>query len=337
MFEHADPSERDAVAEWVRTTVHAQPPIRVDALAGDASVRRFYRIRDGLQRRWVVMVCPPSLAEQFHTMLAVYGVLRAIAWPVPRIHAVDSRRRWVVMDDGGDPAVTWVSDRIARDRLHSVRTAYQAWLSAWEELQQLRDRIPRLPAHHPIVQRDLGQRVDFEMEFFIRHFLIEWLGSTLTQRDVTRIRTHLVPVCQAFRTMPRYICHRDYHTRNILRRDSGFTIVDYQDMQFGPRAYDPVSLLRDCYIVLPDAVYTPLRERLRNHIPDDLEWTLVAVQRHLKALGTFGYQIVHRGRLFYRPAIRNTLHYLLTGELEAVPRLRQILTPLLEDARTRVE
>ncbi len=337
MPEHVDPSEQDAIAEWVRKTVHAQPPIRVNALAGDASVRRFYRVRDGLQRRWVVMVCPPSLAEQFHTMLAVYDTLRTIAWPIPCIHAVDPRRRWVVMDDAGDPVVTWVSERIARAQWYPVRAAYHAWLTAWENLQQLRTDESPLPAHHPIVQRDLNQRVDFEMEFFMRHFLIEWMGHPLTQRDITRIRAGLAPVCRSFRAMPRYICHRDYHARNILRRNDDFTIVDYQDMQYGPRAYDPVSLLRDCYIILPDAVYTPLRTWLRNHIPDDLEWTLVAIQRHLKALGTFGYQIVHRQRLFYRPAIRNALDYLLTGELAAVPHLYRILHPLLEDARTRVE
>jgi hypothetical protein len=41
------------------------------------------------------------------------------------------------------------------------------------------------------------------------------------------------------------------------------------------------------------------------------ELNLSAIQRNLKALGTFGHQIFHRGKAHFAPAIPRTLRHLL--------------------------
>ena len=82
----------------------------------------------------------------------------------------------------------------------------------------------------------------------------------------------------------------------------------------GPAAYDLVSLLKDS-IDLPEPVIDdlvgyflsqrrlsdPEREQFRT------QFELMSVQRLLKALGTYGYQISQRGKRVYQTYVRGTL------------------------------
>ena len=46
------------------------------------------------------------------------------------------------------------------------------------------------------------------------------------------------------------LCHRDYHSRNLMLHDGSLYIIDFQDARMGPDTYDLVSLLRDSYVDL---------------------------------------------------------------------------------------
>ena len=91
----------------------------------------------------------------------------------------------------------------------------------------------------------------------------------------------------------RVLCHRDYHSRNLMLRQHNLCIIDFQDARMGPDTYDLVSLLRDSYVdigsdsvdelpgVLPHAVGPAWRGATRFAARFDL----MALQRNLKALG----------------------------------------------------
>ena len=46
------------------------------------------------------------------------------------------------------------------------------------------------------------------------------------------------------------LCHRDYHSRNLMLHDGSLYIIDFQDARMGPDTYDLASLLRDSYVDL---------------------------------------------------------------------------------------
>ena len=48
------------------------------------------------------------------------------------------------------------------------------------------------------------------------------------------------------------LCHRDYHSRNLMLHEAQLYIIDFQDARMGPDTYDLVSLLRDSYVDLPE-------------------------------------------------------------------------------------
>jgi aminoglycoside/choline kinase family phosphotransferase len=96
--------------------------------------------------------------------------------------------------------------------------------------------------------------------------------------------------------------------------DSGLAVIDFQDARMGPMSYDLVSLLRDSYVehdeeFVVEMVETFLRGVKGIAVPHDFEseLDLMSLQRNLKALGTFGYQISIRGADVYEPYVSPTL------------------------------
>ena len=111
----------------------------------------------------------------------------------------------------------------------------------------------------------------------------------------------------------------------------------------GPDTYDLVSLLRDSYVDIADgeldelvAYFLSLRQA-DGVAPEEVEFRrrfdLMALQRNLKALGTFGYQTVARRNPVYIQYIPRTLRYARTN-LEKYPRfgrLRELLAAHVEE------
>ncbi|PYR53881.1 MAG: hypothetical protein DMF91_27700 [Acidobacteria bacterium] len=138
---------------------------------------------------------------------------------------------------------------------------------------------------------------------------------------------------------PRVLCHRDYHSRNLMLHQDSLYIIDFQDARMGPDTYDLVSLLRDSYVDIKDAAVDELIAYFLalKGVQDDQEFRrrfdVMALQRNLKALGTFGYQTATRRNPVYIQYIPRTLRYARTN-LEKYPRfarLRELLARHIEE------
>ena len=133
------------------------------------------------------------------------------------------------------------------------------------------------------------------------------------------------------------LCHRDYHSRNLMLHDGQLYIIDFQDARMGPDTYDLVSLLRDSYVDLTAqqvdeliAFFLALKRRAGG-AGDAREFRrrfdLMALQRNLKALGTFGFKTTSRDNPVYIQYIPRTLRY-VRANLAKYPRfdrLRELL------------
>ena len=92
-------------------------------------------------------------------------------------------------------------------------------------------------------------------------------------------------------------------------------IIDFQDARMGPDTYDLVSLLRDSYVDLPEETSNELiayflalkRPKPANEREFRRRFDIMALQRNLKALGTFGYQTTARRNPVYIQYIPRTL------------------------------
>ena len=173
----------------------------------------------------------------------------------------------------------------------------------------------------------------WELNFFVKHYLEAYRGASISSSVRAALEEEWLQMADELAGEPRVLCHRDYHSRNLMVQSGRLYIIDYQDMRMGPDTYDLVSLLRDSYVDLSE---DRVDELIRGFTTPDAfaefrrRFDLMSVQRNLKALGTFGHQTTARSNTVYIQYIPRTLSYVRTN-LERYPRfarLRELLGPL---------
>lgn len=165
--------------------------------------------------------------------------------------------------------------------------------------RQTLESVARL--HTDATRHFRRQKIPLSMPF-TRH-LYEWEQNLFCEQFLGRhrdvdpaamrvIRQELARLIPAQLRAPRVIIHRDLQSSNVLVRDGGIFLIDFQGMRLGTAAYDLASLLCDPYVNLPDDLRDELLEYYLVLVPDagpvrDLFW-VAAVERLCQALGAFG-------------------------------------------------
>ena len=180
----------------------------------------------------------------------------------------------------------------------------------------------------------------WELEFFRKHFLEGLRGCVLEASEREGLDAAFQSLSAELCAHTFVLCHRDYHSRNlmIVPGDSGaseLAVIDFQDARQGPRAYDLVSLLNDSYVGHTPEFVGAMTERFESAVGADVseDYDVAALQRNLKALGTFGYQIGLRDNAVYERYLDGTLA-MVRANLERNPRwdsLRRILARHCEE------
>lgn len=283
----------------------------VSELAGDASARRFYRLRPAAGESTILMDYGASFEGETDDQKLTAIFLDA-GLPVPEILESAPEPGCLILEDLGD--------RMLEDELSGVddqgKTPELLLEAAGLAGRIARDGTEALSRSNRVEGPALdSERFRFEMGFFVENFIEKYLGI---KGDQGRLRGELEALAERSAASPqRVLCHRDYHCRNIMvRPDRSLVLVDLQDARWGPDTYDLVSLLFDAYQDVPDAWIEPLilRYLATAGINDDRHLRhrihMVGTERMIKALGTFGYQVAVAGKSRYLDAIPRTLRRL---------------------------
>ena len=183
------------------------------------------------------------------------------------------------------------------------------------------------------------EKLTWELEFFVKYFILGYRGVTLRDSERSALQEEWAAIVDELAAEPRVLCHRDYHSRNLMLSDASLYIIDFQDARMGPDTYDLASLLRDSYVdiadwELDDLIAHFLALKGDGHVQAfRRRFDLMALQRNLKALGTFGYQTMTRGNPVYIQYMPRTLRY-ARSNLDRYPRfarLRELLGTHVEE------
>ena len=295
-------------------------------LAGDASDRRYVRVvsADGSSR--VLLVHADPIDADTLPFINVARLLRQIPVPVPAVLAHEADLGILVLEDLGDVTL--------QDHLvHATGEEQSArYLEASELLVRIQRRGHELTSNEfiPFGLAFDEVKLTSELDFFVQHFLIAHRGASPSP---TSLAAEFTALAAELAAEPRVLCHRDYHSRNLMLHNDQLHIIDFQDARMGPDTYDLVSLLRDSYVSLDrsfveEIIESYLARAGMSDRPTFAErFDHMSVQRHLKALGTFGYQTTVLGRDRYRDAIPRTLGY-LRDVFERRPRYSRLRTLL---------
>jgi N-acetylmuramate 1-kinase len=330
--------QRDRIDAYLQRSGLASRTPRVVPLTGDASDRRYFRVLlpDGSS----IVLSLYAEKFQFDTLpfVNVARLLADMPVPVPRVlgHA----------DDLGVLALEDLGDVTLQAHLGAAPAAEHAALYrqavALIETIQRRGAELSSPAYLPYGIAFDVEKLTWELDFFIKHFIEGYRGIEIPAEVRGALRGEFAEVVRELASEPRVLCHRDYHSRNLMIHEDCLYIIDFQDARMGPDTYDLVSLLRDSYVDLPEQTVDELiayflalkgeadeEERFRDR------FNLMALQRNLKALGTFGYQTTARRNPVYIQYMPRTLRY-VRHNLEGMPRfsgLHDVLADLIDELR----
>jgi N-acetylmuramate 1-kinase len=328
--------QRDRIDLYLQRSGLANKAPRVVPLTGDASDRRYYRILAPDSPSIVLSLYSAPFEFDKLSFVNVAALLAKMPVPIPTVlgHA----------EDMGVLALEDLGDVTLQAHLGAATPAEHAALyrQAVALIATLQRRGAELasPDYLPYGIAFDAEKLTWELDFFIKHFIEAYRGVTIAQPDRDELRREFATLIQALASEPRVLCHRDYHSRNLMLHHERLYIIDFQDARMGPDTYDLVSLLRDSYVDLPDQTVDELIAyflALKGHNGTEAafreRFDLMALQRNLKALGTFGYQTTTRRNPVYIQYIPRTMRY-VRNNLENLPRyarLHELLAAHVEE------
>ena len=284
-----------------------------ERIQGDASTRSYERLRLG-DRQVILMNAPrrpdgppvrdgrpysaiAHLAEDVKPFVALAGGLRQLGFSAPEIHHADTDAGFLILEDlGAEPFVQG-------DPPEPIEERYAAAVDLLVGLhgQELPETLPLSPhVDHKIPRYDMEAfliEVELLLDWYLPRAGIEVSKAMRTTYQVLW-REALAPAIAARATW----VLRDLHSPNLLwlpEREgiARVGLLDFQDAQIGPGAYDLASLLQDARVDVPEEMELALLGRYaRARRESDLKfdtaefiklYATLATQRASKILGIF--------------------------------------------------
>ncbi len=278
------------------------------ALAGDASGRRYLRLRRGVQTA-VLMDAPHGQPDDPAQFLRISNHLAALGLSPPQCLAQDLVQGFLLLEDLGDDLLARLIETDPRRELSFMQSAIDVLIHL-----QSHPAPPNLP--------------DLTAD--------EWAASAMLGiiGDTTPLKSALAAALRAHANGPRVLILRDYHCENLLflperQGLAQMGLLDFQTAQMGQPAYDLVSLLQDARRDVTPAIAAQLQlyfiQKTGQSAADfSAQYATLGVLRALRILGVFT-QLNRNGKPQYlrlmprvRDHLQRNLAHPMLADLQAV-------------------
>jgi len=275
-------------SKWIErslpSTVTSSGLLQLDALAGDAGFRRYFRVN---AKPSVIAVNSPPKKEKNAEYVGLSLFLQSQGLITPKIHAVNFTHGYMLVEDFGCTLFCQQLELVDPNGL------YDQAETELLKIQTATEKAPAIPLHD-------DTKIDQELALFEQWFLNSLLNYQLNKDERALLDSFFATIKSMAKEQPQVMIHADYHSRNLMIIDQGkLGIIDFQDAMLGAITYDLVSLLKDCYVRWPEnwVIERALefKKRLESRalltdIADSqfLKWfDFMGLQRHIKVLGIF--------------------------------------------------
>lgn len=284
---------------------HGYAGAHLEPLKGDASFRRYVRMRDSVGSSYMVMDAPPG-REDVRPFMAASGYLCANGFSAPRVLASDAGQGFLLLEDLGDDSFT----RVLAANPQSEETLYLAAvdvLAAWHSMPQEKRRA----AFDAMALKEYDRSLLMEE---VKLFADWYLPQIMDAGKASGLRVEYLALWHDILGQAKDLAcnqwvHRDYHADNLmwLPQREGVQrvgLLDFQDAVVGDAAYDMVSLLEDARRDVPPALAQAMIDHYlsQTHVPRRLfeaNYAVLGAQRNCKIIGIFVRLCVRDGKRHY--------------------------------------
>jgi aminoglycoside/choline kinase family phosphotransferase len=283
-------------------------------ITGDASDRQYFRVLLRGDAPQVLAVHPGPIDFARLPFANVARLLAAMQMPAPRILGHSDALGIIALEDLGDVTLqAHLAGAPAAERAALYRQAVELVVTLQRRGAELAS-----PEYVPYGLAFDEEKLTWELQFFTTHFVEACRGAALTVAEREALAHEYGAIAGELASERRVLCHRDYHSRNLMLHDGRLHVIDFQDARMGPDTYDLASLLRDSYVDLTQPEVDDLIALFLARSAGEgataggaaefrRRFDLMSLQRNLKALGTFGYQATARGNPVYIQYVPRTL------------------------------
>jgi aminoglycoside/choline kinase family phosphotransferase len=263
------------------------------------------------------MVCSADDPD-YERHIAYTEFFRRHSLPVPEMFETDREQKQALFEDLGSLSLySWLKCRREPEIIESI------YRKVLDVLVKLHTTVSSKSAECPL----LGSRVfdyghlRWETSYFVERFVSGLIGMPIN--DEKKLEEEFQRLAGSVDAFPKAVVHRDFQSQNIMiTRDGTPRVIDYQGARMGPPAYDLASVLWDPYFRLEDNMreqllmyYIEARKADLSHIIDEdafrYSLLLCRLQRHMQALGAYGFLSSVKGKKYFLKHIPQAIGYLI--------------------------
>ena len=262
-------------------------------LAGDASTRRYFRLRQP-EGSAILMDASQNL-DSVRPFVQVGQHLQRLGFSVPAILAQAKAQGLLLLEDFGDGTfVQLLENPTDTEKLYALAT--DVLIALHEHPQAV---PPGLRVYHAAKMLE-------DIELFL-----EWKTPGIPTEGQSEFRAAWQEILPQAHQVPVSLLLRDYHVANLMFlperdgvRQAG--LLDFQDAYQGPVTYDLMSLLEDARRDVPEAVREKMLARYLAHFPAldrdafATSMAILAALRHTRVLAIFERLSRRDGKHDYR-------------------------------------
>lgn len=263
------------------------------------------------------------------------GSLLAKGIPVAELLSHNPARRQVLLRDLGDESLqAWCNGHDEKEVLEMLKTVLERLI----EFQWTDTSDTGIPQDKPFDETILL----WETSYFLERCVYRVFGlKEFCDPILESLQAEFEKLASSVASLPRNLMHRDFQSSNVMIHDNKPWFIDFQAAHHGPCFYDAASMIGDPYLDLPKQVrqeleaYYLAKVSSRLEISDmDARTALIecGMQRHMQALGAYGFLSAIRGKQEFLQYITPALG-LLTEEVELLKSEFPALFKLVQQLR----
>ena len=306
--------------------------ITMTLIGTGGSDRKYYRVRCG-QKTAVLMECPEADPD-YQRHLIYTHFFRRYSVPVPALLGSDSANLnpgspmrssvYALFEDLGDISLySWMK---CNKQGRFVEALYKRVLDI---LIGLHTVVTKSVSECLLIQSRIFDysHLRWETDYFVERFAVGLRGMQISDRGL--LEGEFDRLAKTVDSFGKTLVHRDFQSQNIMVMKGDMPrVIDYQGARMGPPAYDIASFLWDPYSPLDDGLRADLLDYYIAQVKgynggsfDEAAFRKTILpcrlQRHMQALGAYGFLSRIKGRAYFLKHVPRALRYLKEEAKEA--------------------
>jgi len=277
-------------------------------IAGDASFRKFYRLKLKKSSRIIVF----ATKEKYNNLVAYSAINKFLINNkilAPKLYEHNLNQGILIIEDFGDIHF----QKILAKKKNKL-SIYKKLVDLLIKIQKIkpRSKLPSMVSKPHILKKYSNKILHKESDLFFDWYLPLFFSKKKNKKIRKKAKRILSTLYKRLNFPNSCFVHRDYHVENLMKVRGKIGVIDSQDALIGNPVYDLVSLVDDVRIKtsskLKDKIYDYYLKKTKK-IPSNKkenfleDFNILSVNRSLKIIGIFS-------RLFKRDKKRKYLKFI---------------------------